>query len=133
MWGEYFDILPFLEEKMRKISITETLKAVNFVTANGMVEEVQQMALLAKSGKKINIREVGIQFIVGCISKLTTDKAIDRLFEILAGPFEMDAQELKDMDTERFLDLFLQFLDTIDAENIKGFFKSVAVSMEKFK
>ena len=85
------------------------------------------------SGKKINIREVGIQFIVGCISKLTTDKAIDRLFEILAGPFEMDAQELKNMDTEKFLDLFVQFLDTIDAENIKGFFKSVAVSMEKFK
>ena len=118
---------------MRKISIVETLKTVNFVTTNGMVEEVQQMALLAKSGKKINIREVGIQFIVGCISKLTTDKAIDRLFEILAGPFEMDAQELKNMDTEKFLDLFVQFLDTIDAENIKCFFKSVAVSMEKFK
>ena len=118
---------------MRKISIVETLKTVNFVTTNGMVEEVQQMALLAKSGKKINIRAVGIQFIVGCISKLTTDKAIDRLFEILAGPFEMDAQELKNMDTEKFLDLFVQFLDTIDAENIKGFFKSVAVSMEKFK
>ena len=118
---------------MRKINITETLKAVNFVTANGMVEEVQQMALIAKSGRKINIREVGIQFIVGCISKMTTDKAIDRLFEILAGPFEMDAQELKNMDTEKFMDLFVQFLDTIDAENIKGFFKSVAVSMEKFK
>jgi hypothetical protein len=118
---------------MRKISIAETLKTVNFITANGMTEEVQQMALLAKSGKKINIREVGIQFIVGCISKLTTDKAIDRLFEILAGPFEMDAQELKNMDTEKFFDLFVQFLDTIDAENIKGFFKSVAVSMEKFR
>jgi hypothetical protein len=118
---------------MRKISIVESLKAVNFVTANGMVEEVQQMAFLVKSGKKINIREVGIQFIVGCISKLTTDKAIDRLLDILAGPFEVDAQELKNMDTEKFMDLFVQFLDTIDAENIKGFFKSVAVSMEKFK
>lgn len=118
---------------MRKINITETLKTVNFITSNGMTEEVQQMALLAKSGKKINVREVGIQFIIGCISKLTSDKAIDRLFEILSGPFEIDAQELKNMDTEQFMDLFLQFLDTVDAENVKGFFKSVAVSMGKFR
>lgn len=118
---------------MRKINITETLKAINFVTSNGMVEEVNLMANLVKSGKKLNIREVGIQFIVGCISKLTTDKAIDQLFAILSGPFEVDAQELKSMETESFLDLFVQFLDMIDAENLKGFFKSVAVSMEKFK
>ena len=118
---------------MRKISIAETLKTVNFITSNGMTEEVQLMAELAKSGKKINVRDVGIQFIIGCISKLTSDKAIDRLFEILSGPFEMDAQELQNMETEKFMDLFLQFLDTIDAENIKGFFKSVAVSLEKFK
>ena len=89
---------------MRKISIVETLKAVNFITTYGLTEEVQIMANIVKSGKKINIREVGIQFMVGCIGKLTTDKAIDRLFEILAGPFEMDAQELKNMDTEKFME-----------------------------
>lgn len=118
---------------MRKINITETLKVVNFITSNGMSEEVQQMAMLAKSGKQINVREVGVQFVVGCVSKLTSDKALDRLFEILSGPFEINVQDLKEMEIEQFMELFLQFLDTVDAENIKGFFKSVAVSMEKFR
>lgn len=118
---------------MRKISIVETLKTVNFVVSNGMEEEVQKMAFIAKSGGPINIRELGIQFIVECTGKLTTDKALDRLFEILSGPFEMDAEELKNMAAESFMELFIEFLDTIDAENVKGFFKSVAVSMEKFR
>ena len=118
---------------MRRINITETLKAVNFVTSFGMEEEVKTMAALVKSGKKINVREVGVQFIVGCISKMTDDKAISRLFDILAGPFEMDPEVLKNMPAEDFMPLLLEFLDTIDAENIKGFFNSVSVSLERFK
>lgn len=125
--------LLFGGEKMRKISITETLKAVNFVTSTGMEDEVKQMAALVKSGKKLSVREVGIQFIVGCISKMTTDAAIDRLFEILAGPFEKEKEELKNMPAEDFMPLFVEFLDTIDEENLKGFFNSVSVSLERFK
>lgn len=118
---------------MRKISIVETLKAVNFVTSTGMEEEVKQMAALVKSGKKLSVREVGIQFIVGCIGKMTTDSAINRLFDILSGPFEMGADELKSMSAEDFMPLFIEFLDTINEENLKGFFKSVSVSLERFK
>ena len=118
---------------MRKISITETLKAVNFITSTGLENEVKNMAELVKSGKKINMREVGIQFMVGVVGKLTTDNAIDRLFDILSGPFEIEAEVLKGMSTEDFMPLFLDFMDTIDAENLKGFFKSVSVSIAKFK
>lgn len=118
---------------MRKINIVETLKAVNFVTSTGMEEEVKRMAEIVKAGGKLNIREVGIQFVVGCIGKMTTDNAIDRLFEILSGPFEKEAKELKEMSTEDFMQLFLEFLDTIDEENLKGFFRSVSVSLTRFK
>lgn len=118
---------------MRKINITETLKAINFVTSVGMEDEVKAMANLVKSGKKLNVQEVGIQFIVGCISKMTDDKALNRLFDILSGPFEVDAETLKTMSTEDFMPLFVQFLDTIDEENLKGFFNSVSVSIARFK
>lgn len=118
---------------MRKISISETLKAINFVTSVGMETEVKAMAELVKSGKKLNIREVGIQFIIGCTSKMTSDNALNRLFDILAGPFEVDADKLKNMPLEDFMPLFIEFLDTIDVENLKGFFKSVSASITKFK
>lgn len=133
-WGHILvSLFLYMGGNMRKISIVETLKTVNFVISNGMEEEVQKMAFIAKSGGPINIRELGIKFIVECTGKLTTDKALDRLFEILSGPFEMDAEELKNMAAEDFMTMFIEFLDTIDAENVKGFFKSVAVSMEKFR
>lgn len=118
---------------MRKINITETLKAINFVTSVGMEEEVKAMAALVKSGKKLNVQEVGIQFIVGCISKMTDDKALNRLFDILSGPFEIEVDVLKNMSAEEFMPLFVQFLDTIDEENLKGFFTSVSVSIARFK
>lgn len=118
---------------MRKINIVETLKAVNFITSTGMEEEVKQMAALVKTGKKLNIREVGIQFVVGCVGKMTTDSAITRLMDILSGPFEVDADALKQMPAEDFMKLFLEFLDTIDEENLKGFFNSVSVSLGRFK
>jgi CRISPR/Cas system endoribonuclease Cas6 (RAMP superfamily) len=118
---------------MRKINITETLKAINFVTSVGMEDEVKAMAALVKSGKKLNVQEVGIQFIVGCVGKMTDDKALNKLFDILSGPFEVDAETLKKMSTEDFMPLFVQFLDTIDEENLKGFFNSVSVSIARFK
>lgn len=118
---------------MRKINITETLKAINFVASVGMEDEVKAMANLVKSGKKLSVQEVGIQFIVGCVSKMTSDKALDRLFDILSGPFEMEADALKTMSTEDFMPLFVEFLDTIDEENLKGFFNSVSVSIARFK
>lgn len=118
---------------MRKINVTETLKAINFVTSVGVEEEVKEIAALLKSGKKINVREVGIQFVVGCVSKVTSDNAINRFFDILSGPFEMDADVLQAMPLEEFMPLFVDFLDTLDAENLKGFFKSVTVSIAKFK
>jgi hypothetical protein len=118
---------------MRKISVTETLKAVNFVSSVGMEQEVKEIAALVKSGKKINVQEVGIQFFVGCVSKMTSDNAIHRLFDILSGPFEIKAEVLRDMPFDDFMPLFVEFLDTIDAENLKGFFKSVTVSIAKFK
>lgn len=118
---------------MRKINITETLKAVNFISTNGLEEEVNRMALIAKNGKKINVREVGIQFIVSCIGKLTTDTAISQAMELLSGPFEIDAKELSAMPAEEFMKLIVEFADTIDEENIKGFFKSVSALKMKFK
>jgi CRISPR/Cas system endoribonuclease Cas6 (RAMP superfamily) len=118
---------------MRKINITETLKAINFVTSVGMEEEVKEIANLVKSGKELNVKEVGIQFIVGCISKITSDKALNRLFDILSGPFEVKADVLKNMSTEDFMPLLVEFLDTIDVENLKGFFNSVSVSIARFK
>ena len=118
---------------MRKISITETLKAVNFITDTGLEDEVKNMAELVKTRKKINMREVGIQFMVGVVGKLTTDNSINRLFDILSGPFEIEAEVLRNMSAEEFMPLFLEFMDTIDVENLKGFFKSVSVSIAKFK
>jgi hypothetical protein len=131
--GGCLGILPFLGENMRKINITETLKAINYITSVGMEDEVKAMANLVKSGKKLSVQEVGIQFIVGCVSKMTDDKALNRLFDILSGPFEVDSETLKTMSTEEFMQLFVQFLDTIDEENLKGFFSSVSVSIARFK
>ncbi len=118
---------------MRKINITETLKAVNFVTSVGMEAEVKEIAALVKSGKKVNVQEVGIQFFIGCVSKITDDKALVRLFDIISGPFEIEAEVLREMPAEEFMPLLVEFLDTIDAENLKGFFKSVSVSLGRFK
>lgn len=120
---------------MRKLQSHDVFMALKLIRAAGLKDEVRRVYALVeakeKEKKKLSIRDVGIEFFLGLLEKLAGTEAENAFYELLAGPLELEVEEIKTMDPLDLIDAVQGLQEVIDGERLKRFFKSVAGLAEK--
>ena len=120
---------------MRKLQTHDVFMALKLVKAAGVKDEVSRIYQIVevkeKEGKKLNIKDVGIEFVLGLMEKLAGTESENAFYELLAGPLEKEAEEIKTMEPLDLIDEVEKLKEVIDGERFKRFFKSVAGLAEK--
>jgi hypothetical protein len=110
---------------MRKLKTTDLPSLCRSLKKLGLKEEFKKIAQEAEGIK--DVWEKGFEFIWTLFDVATEVEGEGAIYEFLAGPFEMTAQEVADLD----MDVLVSNCQQLAAENNLGaFFKSAAKLMK---
>lgn len=103
---------------MRRLKSADLFAAMRFAKTAGLREQITEIALKAReNGGAIKEEELGAEMIVMMFEGASDAKAEEKLYEFLAGPFEMPVEEIRNME---LLDLFNKFAEFKDIEDVEG-------------
>lgn len=115
---------------MRALQTHDIFKAMGVIKHLGVQDEIKKIALdMEKNKKKADQREVGIELIMRVIGNASDPKAEQSLYEFLAGPLEINPEDISTMDPVALVEKIKELSNYVDAESWKSFFKSVASLM----
>lgn len=115
---------------MRKLQTHDVFMALKVINAAQIKDEVKRIALLVQSKKKLDVQDVGLEFILGCMEKMSGTKAEKAFYDLLAGPLELEASEIETMDPLELIEKIKDLKEVIDMDGLKAFFKSVSALMK---
>lgn len=110
---------------MRKLKTSDIPSFCRCLKKLGVKDKIQAVAKEAN-----NMRDVwdqGFDLIWGIFDLATETEGENALYSFLAGPFEMTAQEVADLDMET---LFANLQQLAEENNLAHFFKFAAKSMK---
>lgn len=116
---------------MRKLQTSDVFAALRIVRSANIADEVKLIAKMAET-KDVTLRDVGVEFIVRVIEKLAGTEAEHEFYKCLAGPLEIEPDEIETMDPLDLIDKVMELEKVIDMERLKHFFNHVAKLAEKF-
>lgn len=116
---------------MRKLQTHDIFMALKVINAAQIKDEVKRIAMLTQNGKQLKVKEVGVEFILGCLEKISGTEAEQSIYELLSGPMQIEAEEIKTMDPFDLVDKIEELGEFIGKDKIKNFFKRVADLMTK--
>lgn len=110
---------------MRKLKTSDIPSFCRCLKKIGLKDKILAVAKEADSAK--DVWDKGFDMIWGIFDLATEAEGEEALYEFLAGPFEMTAKEVEDLDIET---LFNNFKHLADENNLAVFFKSAAGLMK---
>lgn len=111
---------------MRKLKTTDIANLCRVVKKLGLKDQVRAIAQTANSGA--DIWDKGYDLIWGLFDAATEVNGEMAIYEFLAGPFEMTAEEVRDLDLDV---LFEKTRQLVAENNLSVFFKSAAAALTK--
>lgn len=114
---------------MRRLKTSDVFAAMRLVKASGMRSEVQRIALEMRKTGKFKIEEVGADFVLGVMEGLASIGAEQKAYEFVAGPLEMDVEQVQNIHPLEWAKIFDEYKKVEDVEGWKSFFDAVASSM----
>ena len=114
---------------MRALQTHDVFKAVKIVNALGVRDEVKKIALSLEGKKKINEREIGVEFILNILGSAGDEKVENLIYDLLGGILEIEPEEIRVMDPLKLVENIKALSAVIDVENWKSFFHYVASMM----
>ncbi|NCU41084.1 hypothetical protein EOL73_05020 [Candidatus Saccharibacteria bacterium] len=103
---------------MRKLQSKDVFNAMRAISKANLKEELKPV--LAKiSENKMSIEDAGIEGILAVMEIFSAKKSEQAIYEVLAGPFEMTAKEVEELDLNVMLDNLIQLAQE---NNLKRFF-----------
>lgn len=110
---------------MRKLKTSDIPAFCRCLKKIGFKEKIQAVAKEADNTK--DVWDKGFDMLWNIFDLATEVEGETALYEFLAGPFEMSAQDVADLDFEL---LFNNLKQLADENNLTGFFKSAAKLMK---
>lgn len=110
---------------MRKLKTSDIPAFCRCLKKIGVKDKIQAVAKEANNMK--DVWDQGFDLIWGIFDMATEAEGEQSLYEFFAGPFEMQPQEVADLDFET---LFANLKQLAEENNLTGFFKFAAASMK---
>ena len=111
---------------MRKLQTSDVFNALRIIDKAEIKEEVKRIAMLVQNGKTLNIKELGIEFFLGTICRLSGTKVEKEIYKFFGDILEIDAESIATMDPVDFFNEVMKLSEVIDKEKWSDFFKLVA-------
>lgn len=107
---------------MRKLQTQDVFAAMRAISKANLREEIKPFLKKASAGE-VNVEDVGIEGILGLMEVLSRKNSEQAFYEVLAGPFEMAAEEVMTLDLVELAGM----IETLSKENdLKRFFTLLA-------
>jgi len=107
---------------MRKLQTSDVFNAMRLIKKANLKEEIKPLLKRISTGE-FNIEDAGIEGILGFIEILSEKKSEQAIYEVLSGPFEMDAKNVETMELGSLADS----IEALAKENdLKRFFTLLA-------
>lgn len=110
---------------MRELKTCDLFGAMRVVKAAGVKDEIKRIALEINEKKEVNQREIGAELILSVIEGLSEKKAESLMYEFLAGPLEMDAEQIGEMKITELIEKIKELGKMESPEGWASFFKSL--------
>lgn len=108
---------------MTNLKTTDVFKAFRLVKASNLRAELIPVIQKAAEAEKFSIEELGIDFFLTIFEALSERGAESSFYDLLSGPFEMDAEEIANLDADKFVEM-LGELGKVS--NIPAFFNALS-------
>ncbi len=107
---------------MRKLQTQDVFATMRAIKRANLKEEIKPI-LKKVSDEGLAVEDAGLEGILGLIEIFAEKKSEQAIYEVLAGPFEMDTKEVETLD----LSILAENLETLSKENnLKRFFTLLA-------
>lgn len=113
---------------MRKLKTKDAPAFIRVLSEAGIRTEVRAIAERAKAnGAGVKAEDVGWEIILACLERLSEKGAEALLYEFIAGPLELPAEEIGEMDLDAFAEtLTTWWRDYTSPEAVRRFFAFVS-------
>lgn len=88
---------------MRKANTKDLFNMARLINDLGLKDELFK----AQHGKE-DLEKIGFDFIFDVLSKATTKEMENKIYEVLALPFEMEPKEVGEMEIDKLINSFLE-------------------------
>lgn len=106
------------KKKMRNLNTGDLFKAARMIKEMGIKEELKAFA--ENLDDNVNQKDAGIDLLMLIFSKVTETKSENLIYKFLAGPFEMEVEEVEKMD---LFEMIETLFTVADVEKWKGLFQ----------
>lgn len=103
---------------MRKLTTQDVFAALRIASDLQLKDEVQALAQLANDGK-LTRDEIGAQAFMKVLDLFVSKKAEGRIYEFLAGPFEITPEQVRDLP---LMELAENIKALAEENDLAGFF-----------
>ena len=106
---------------MRKLKTSDVFPFARVAKKLGVKDKFRAIAQNAESGK--DVWDSGFDLIWELFDAATDTNGEKQIYEFLAGPFEMPAKAISDLDLDQLMEMLKQLAEE---NNLAGFFKHAA-------
>lgn len=103
---------------MRKLQTKDIFSVLRLIQKSNLKEELKPMIAMAAAGE-MKVEDIGLEGVLTMIEIFSAAKSESAIYEFLAGPFELESEQVKEMD----LCTLAENLERLSKENdLKHFF-----------
>lgn len=117
---------------MRKINTADTFAAMRVIKAAGVKDEIKKIALDIEDKRKKKIKftsemqkQMGAELFFSIIDGLAEKKAELLMYDLLAGPLEMDPKDIAELPIQDLFEKIAELSKMMAPEGWANFFKSL--------
>lgn len=110
---------------MRALQTHDVFIAMNIINTAGIREEFEKMALKVSNNERVNVQQVGIEFLLSVLGGCANEKSENLIYKFLGGIMEKDAEEIKTQDPMQTIKDIKSMMEVVSTEEWKSFFTSL--------
>lgn len=103
---------------MRKLLTNDLFKFTRLIKSIGLKDEIKRFA--SDVDKQQDVAAVGVDFLMIILERISDEGTEKLLYEFLSGPFEMEADEIANME---LIDMVEALAQIADVEKWRSFLK----------
>lgn len=109
---------------MRKLQTVDVFAALRVIKAANLREEIKPILKKASEGQA-SIEDIGIEGMLSVVELLAEHKAEKAMYEVLAGPFEMTAEEVGCLELSKLAENMKRLAEENDLQAFFGYVSGI--------
>ena len=111
---------------MRKLNTSDVFAFARIVKASGMREELKTIIRDISGRENWDVEEIGMDSVLAILEALAEKRSEAAICEMLAGPFEMSAEDVRTLELPQLAECIRQLISENDLKSFFSFVSGIA-------